>query len=235
MPAKDAYLAWKNDKNYLPSMPGHKMDYRRITALRLLLFFQTNMDFTVICGVIIWRWGGRVPLSCQLRVKSSHFIQIHLLHREMNGREEIRVQFSRLRSEQSLTVIYEVQPGELLCSHHMWLSSQETVKSCHRWLVTDDSWRLFAVITLVITMAEGEHWHSEPLSLPLSPMSGPSSLGFNGLIWHIHSPDRQLSTLCSCSGLSPANSGGILMAPTPGTMKWKLFLLEEHCIYLIFE
>lgn len=53
MPAKDAYLAWKNDKNYLPSKPGHKMDYRRITALRLLLFFQTNMDFTVICGVII--------------------------------------------------------------------------------------------------------------------------------------------------------------------------------------
>lgn len=155
---RDAYLAWKNDKNYLPSVPGHKMDYRRITALRLLLFFQTNMDFTVICGVIIWRRGGRVPLSHASQESSprilSKFISLAPRNEWTEREEEIRVQFSRLRSSHLLLFMKSSGPrtGRQgrggLCSHHMWLSSQETVKSCHRWLVTDDC--LQSLVTTII-------------------------------------------------------------------------------------
>ena len=208
---RDAYLAWKNDKNYLPSVPGHKMDYRRITALRLLLFFQTNMDFTVICGVIIWGWGGRVPLSCQLRVKSSHFIQIHLLHREMNeGERKFVYSFHDWRAV-TLTYCYEVQQrtGEcLLHSHHMWLSSQETVKSCHRWLVTDDS--------DCLQYCDPDPGHNNG-----------RGWGLLSSLLCLRCPDQVALAVTdsfetfilptdnshSCSGLSPANSRGILMAP----------------------
>ena len=49
----DAYNKFiKINKNLLASWLGLEMDYHRITALRLQ-FFSSNMDFTVICGVIM--------------------------------------------------------------------------------------------------------------------------------------------------------------------------------------
>lgn len=231
-PPGDAYLAWKNDKNYLPSVPGHKMDYRRITALRLLLFFQTNMDFTVICGVIIWRRGGRVPLSHASQESSprilSKFISLAPRNEWQRDRERRKFVYS-FHDWGAVTYCYLWSPvdqcrqgrGGLLCSHHMWLSSQETVKSCHRWLVTDDC--LQSLVTTILQQ------------IRVSCVRGPSSLDFNGLIWNIHSLDRQFTTRVFMFWIESCKFSGNINGTTPGTMKWKLFLLEEHCIYLIFE
>ena len=50
----DAYNKFiKINKNLLAGWLGLEMDYHRITALRLP-FFSSNMDFTVICGVIMY-------------------------------------------------------------------------------------------------------------------------------------------------------------------------------------
>ena len=115
--------------------------------------------------------------------------------------------------EQSLavTVIKSSEPTEWLHSHHMWLSSQETVKSCHRWLVTDDSVTVFAILWPSPWSQQWRRVSSLPHSLCLRcqdqvALALTDSFGTFILLTTDNSE-------CSCCGLSPANSGGILMAP----------------------